>query len=272
MSLLAPTLEAFFTERLATQRQASGRTVAAYRDTFRLLVGFAYRRTSITPSRLDFADLDASTIAAFLEHLEGERRNSVRTRNARLAAIHSLFRFAALRHPEHAGSIERVLSIPQKRFERALVSFLTREEVEALLASPDRSTWIGRRDHALLVVAVQTGLRVTEVTHLSCGDVHLGAGAHVRCHGKGRKERCTPLTIGGVATLRVWLSERKGEPADPLFPNRHGRPLSSDAVQSLVTKYATTAAARRSARRSSLRTCSGTPAPCSYGRPAWTSR
>jgi len=261
MSLLAPTLQAFFTDRLLTQRQASPRTVAAYRDTMRLLLGFAQQRTGTPPCRLDIADLDAELVAAFLTHLEHHRGNGVRTRNARLAAIHSLFRFAALHHPEHADQIARVLAIPAKRYDRALVCFLTPAEVDALLAAPDRSTRLGRRDHALLVLAIQTGLRVTEVTHLSCGDVHLGAGAHVRCHGKGRKERCTPLTIGGVATLRVWLSERKGEPADPLFPNRHGRPLSSDAVQSLVTKYATTAAARRSARRSSLRTCSGTPAP-----------
>jgi integrase/recombinase XerD len=241
MTLLAPTLEAFFTERLATQRQASGKTVAAYRDTFRLLLRFASARASIQPSRLDIADLDAPMIAAFLDHLERERGNTARTRNARLAAIHSLFRYAALRHPEHAGSIERVLAIPQKRYDRALVSYLTRPEADALIASPDRSTWIGRRDHALLLVAVQTGLRVAELTALRCCDVQLSTGPHVRCHGKSRKERCTPLTAQTAAALRAWLAERQGGPADPLFPSRRGGPLSPDAVQSLVTKYAAAA-------------------------------
>jgi integrase/recombinase XerD len=242
MSLLAPTLEAFFTERLATQRRASGKTVAAYRDTFRLLLGFVSRRASARPSKLDLADLDAPVIAAFLDYLERERGNSVRTRNARLAAIHSLFRFAALRHPEHAGSIERVLAIPQKRYDRALVSYLTRPEADALVASPDRSTWIGRRDHALLLVAVQTGLRVAELTGLRCSDAQLSTGPHVRCHGKSRKERCTPLTAQATAALRTWLAERRGSPADPLFPSRRGGPLSTDAVQSLVAKYAAAAA------------------------------
>jgi integrase/recombinase XerD len=244
MSLVAPTLEAFFTSRLICERQASPNTVAAYRDTFCLLVRFAAQGASCEPSRLDFCHLDAPLIGAFLEHLEKQRHNSVRTRNARLAAIHSLFRFAALRHPEHAASIQRVLAIPQKRFERAVVSFLTKDEVVALLDSPDRSTWIGRRDHALVSLAVQTGMRVGELVGLCCSDVVLSTGAHVRCHGKGRKERCTPLTAQGVATLRAWLSERKGQPSDPLFPSRRGTTLSGDAVQSLVAKYAAAATTR----------------------------
>jgi integrase/recombinase XerD len=185
MSALAPTLQGFFTERMLTQRRASPNTVASYRDTFRLLLGFAQRRTGKTPSKLDFEDLDAVLIGAFLEHLEVERHNSVRTRNTRLAAVHSLFAYAALRHPEHAALIQRVLAIPAKRTDRRLVSFLTRDEVDALLAAPDRDTWIGRRDHALLLVAVQSGLRVTELTTLTCADVELGTGAHLRCHGKG---------------------------------------------------------------------------------------
>jgi site-specific recombinase XerD len=244
MSLLAPTLQAYFTSRLICERQASPKTVAAYRDTFRLLIGFATAKTSCEPSKLDFCDLDAPLIGAFLDHLEAERHNSARTRNARLAAIHSMFRFAALLHPEHAGSIQRVLAIPQKRFERALISFLTREEAVALLESPDRATWIGRRDHALLTLAIQTGLRVGELVGLQCSDVVLSNGPHVRCHGKGRKERVTPLTAHGVATLRVWLSERSGGPADPLFPSRRGPMLSEDAVQFLVAKYAAEAASR----------------------------
>ncbi len=244
MSALAPTLQAFFTERLATERNASGRTVAAYRDTFRLLLGFMVERTSTAPSKLELGDLDAPAIGAFLVHLEVDRHNSARTRNARLAAIHSFFRYAALKHPEHAAAIGRVLAIPNKRFDRALVSFLTRDEVEALLTAPDRSTWIGRRDHALLSVAVHTGLRVSELTGLTCGDIQLDTGPHVRCLGKGRRERCTPLTVEGVAILRSWLAERAGSPTDALFPSRRGTPLSVDSVQVLVTKYAAAAARR----------------------------
>lgn len=194
MSALAPTIEAFFTQQLLAQRDASPRTIAAYRDALRLLLAFAYDRTGIPPSRLDIADLDATLIGAFLTHLETERGNSVRTRNARLAAIRSLFGYAALRHPEHAELIQRILAIPTKRTSHPDVCFLTPAETDALLAAPDTTTWIGRRDHALLVLDVQTGLRVSELTALVCGDLHLGVGAHVRCHGKGRKDRATPLT------------------------------------------------------------------------------
>lgn len=238
MSSLAPTLEAFFTERLIHQRQVSPHTVVAYRDTFRLLLAFAQRRTGKAPMRLELPDLDAPLIVAFLEHLEKDRGNSVRTRNARLAALHSFFRFAAYRHPEHAALIQRVLAIPQKRFDRALVSFLSQAEVDALLAAPDRATWIGRRDHALLLLAVQTGLRLSELTQLTCRDVRLDDGAHVRCDGKGRKERCTPLNRQTSAVLRVWLRELQAWPDGPLFPRQHGGVLSGDAVQRLVAKYA----------------------------------
>ncbi len=244
MSALAPTLQAFFTERLLNQRQASPHTVDAYSTTFRLLLGFVQKRIGKAPSDLDLADLDSSLIGAFLDHLEHERHNSVRTRNSRLAAVHSLFRFAALRHPEHAELIQRVLAIPTKRFDRTDVSFLGADEVDALLAQPDRTRWIGRRDHALLVTAVQTGLRVSELTGLCCQDVNLGKGPHVRCLGKGRKQRCTPLTTQTVAVLRVWLRERRGEPGDPLFPTSRGRRLSSDAVALLVAKYAKAAQQR----------------------------
>ena len=235
MTALAPTLQAFFTER---QRRASPHTVAAYRDTFRLLLEFTCQQTGIAPARLDFADLGAPLIAAFLDHLEHQRGNSARTRNARLAAIHSLFQFASFRHPEHAALIGRVLVIPSKRSDRTIVSFLNREEADALLAAPDRAGWTGRRDHALLAVALQTGLRVSELTGLRCQDVQLGAGAHVRCPGKGRKERCTPLTTLTAGVLRVWLRERDGHATDPLFPTSRGRALSRDAVALLVAKYA----------------------------------
>lgn len=237
MTTLAPTLQAFFTQRLIGQLGASGHTVDAYRDTWRLLLGFAGQRTGKAPSRLDLSDLDAPLIGAFLTHLETERGNSVRTRNARLAAVHSLFRFAALRHPEHAGLIQRVLAIPAKRFDRALVAFLSPAEIDALLAAPDRASWLGRRDHALLLVAVQTGLRVSELVGLTCQDVHLGAGAHLRCHGKGRKQRATPVTPQTVKVLRAWVGQRDGQPADPLFPTRAGGPLSRDAVERLVAKH-----------------------------------
>jgi site-specific recombinase XerD len=242
MSTLAPTLQGFFTERLQTQRRASPNTVASYRDTFRLLLTFAQQRTGKTPSKLTLEDLDAVLIGAFLDHLEVERHNSVRTRNTRLAAVHSLFAYAALRHPEHAALIQRVLAIPAKRTDRQLVSFLTRDEVDALLAGPDRHTWAGRRDHALLLVAVQTGLRVSELTSLTCADVELGTGAHLRCNGKGRKERITPLTTQTCRVLRVWLTERRGEPSEPLFPSRRRSPLSRDAVALLVAKHASAAA------------------------------
>jgi site-specific recombinase XerD len=238
MSTLAPTLQAFFTQRLIGQRRASPHTIAAYRDTFRLLLGFASSELGRSPAQLGLEDLDAPLIGAFLGTLETERGNAVATRNARLAAVHSLFRFAALRHPEHAAVIQRVLAIPPKRADRALVSFLTPPEIDALLASPDRTRWIGRRDHALLAVAIQTGLRVSELIGLTCQDVSLRTGAHLRCQGKGRKERCTPLTATTAAVLRVWLQERQGGATDPLFPTSRGGPLSQDAVERLLAKYA----------------------------------
>ena len=230
MNTLAPTLQAFFTDRLARQRQVSGHTITAYRDAFKLLLAFAEQQTGKPPSRPDIADLDAPLIGAFLNHLETDRGNSARTRNARLAAIHSLFRYAALRHPEDAAVIQRVLAIPPKRFDRVLITYLTEEEITALLAAPDQATWTGRRDHALLMPACQTGLRATELTQLTIGDVHLGTGAHVSCLGKGRKQRITPLTATTAAVVAAWLAERAGLPADPAVrhPPRHsaepGRP------------------------------------------------
>jgi site-specific recombinase XerD len=241
MSLLAPTLEAFFTQRLLTQKNASPNTVASYRDCLRLLLGYVHETTGTPPSKLGLDDLDAPVIGAFLDHLEHDRGLSVASRNTRLAAVHSLFRFAALLHPEHAALIQRVLAIPAKRGERAIVCFLTPPEVDAVLASPDRSRWTGRRDHALLLVAVQTGLRVSELVGLRLRDIHLGTGAHVRCIGKGRKERSTPLTRQTVAVLRVYLTERGGTPDDPVFPGPRSAPLSRDAVRRLVERHTATA-------------------------------
>lgn len=244
MTTLASTLQAFFTDRLAKQKNASPHTVAAYRDTLRLLLMFATSQTGTAPALLRLEDFDAPLVGAFLDHLEHVRGNSVRSRNARLAAIHSLFRYAALRHPDHAALIGRVLAMPPKRCDRKIISYLTDEETNALLASPDTDGWIGRRDHALLLVAIQTGLRVSELTGLCCHDVHLGTGAYLQCLGKGRKQRCTPLSSQTVAVLRIWLKERQGKPDDPLFPTSRGRPLSRDAVALLITKHATTAQAR----------------------------
>jgi site-specific recombinase XerD len=244
MTLIAATLQAFFTDRLAQQRQASPRTIAAYRDTLRLLLTFVHQQTATTPAKLDWEDLDATTITAFLNHLESARHNSTRTRNVRLTAIRSLFSYAALRHPEHALLIARVLAIPPKRFDKRIVTFLTATEVDALLAAPDQTRWEGRRDRALMLLAVQTGLRVSELTGLNCADVTLATGASVRCTGKGRKQRAVPLTTPVTLLLRQWLTERAGHPDEPLFPTRTGRRLSRDAVALRVSTHATTAAQR----------------------------
>jgi integrase/recombinase XerD len=244
MISLAPLLQAFFAERLARQRAASPHTIAAYRDSFRLLLGFLHDQTGKQPSKLGLEDLDADTIARFLHHLETERGNSVRTRNARLTAIHSFFRFAALKTPEQAELIARVLDIPEKRFDTTIISYLTEPEIDALLAAPDRSTWTGRRDHALLLLAVQTGLRVSELASLRCQDLQLSTSAWVRCDGKGRKERCTPLTRQTVQVLRVWLRDHDGDPTSPLFPSRSGRHLTRGAIWRRVLKHAATAGER----------------------------
>ncbi|MCP5070851.1 MAG: tyrosine-type recombinase/integrase [bacterium] len=241
MTSLAPLLQAFFSDRLYKQRQASPHTVCAYRDTFRLLLEFAQRHLGKAPFDLHLADFDAPLIGAFLNHLEADRRNCARTRNARLAAIHSFFRYVAVGEPDHAELIQRILAIPQKRFDRNLVGFLTRPEIDALLAAPDSTTWIGRRDRTLLLVAIQTGLRVSELVGLCGEQLVLGSGPHIQCRGKGRKERCTPLTRQTVESLRAWIQVQKGSPSDPIFPSRRGGALSRDAVERLVAKYVTVA-------------------------------
>jgi len=217
MTIITPVLQSFFTQRLMTQQRASAHTTASYRDTFKLLLSYAHQRTGKLPGQLDFADLDATLISSFLTHLETSRGNSITTRNTRLAAIHSLFSYAALHVPEHAALIAQV-------------------------AAPATTTWHGRRDHALLTVATQTGLRVSELTSLTIADAHLSTGPHVYCHGKGRKERCTPLTATTVAVLASWLTERGGQDADPLFCTRRGSPLSRDAIERLLAKHVATAA------------------------------
>jgi integrase/recombinase XerD len=230
-------LQSFFTERLMNQRQASPHTSASYRDTFRLLLQFAQNRLRKPPSQVTIEDLDAPFIGAFLDHLEKNRHNSVRSRNLRLTAILSFFRYIAFQQPEKSAHIQRVLAIPSKRHRRRLVGFLTPPEIDALLEAPDQKTWAGRRDHALLMLAIQTGLRLSELTSLRCQDIMLGTGAHVHCLGKGRKERCTPLTKQMALVLRSWMRERHGDRMDPVFPNARGDSLSSDGVQYLLAKH-----------------------------------
>jgi len=234
-------LESFFTQRLIAQRRASPHTIASYRDTFRLLLHFAQRRLRRPPSQLLMGDLHAPFLGTFLNDLENRRTNGARSRNLRLTAIRSFFRYAALEAPQHAALIQRVLAIPNKRQPRPMVDFLTQPEIKALLAAPNRDTWLGRRDHALLLTAVQTGLRLSEITNLRQSDVWLGSGAHVRCQGKGRKERCTPLAKPTVGVLVAWMKEQGKEGSKILFPSARGGPLSSDSVQYLVAKYAAVA-------------------------------
>ena len=241
MSALAPTLQAFFVTRLGRERDASPNTVDSYRHAFRLLVAYARDKTGKQPSELDLADIDADLVSGFLDHLESERGNTVASRNTRLAAVHSFFRFASYRHPEHAQSIRQVLAIPQKKGEKVPRSFLTEAEMGAVVSAPDRSTWSGRRDHALLVLAMRTGLRLSELTGLRCRDVELRPPAHVKCLGKGRKRRDTPIDKATVKILRSWLAERGGGADDALFPSRRGARLSPDAVQRLVAKHVASA-------------------------------
>jgi integrase len=234
-------LEAYCTERLRHQRQASPQTIARYRDTFCLLLRLAKPRLQKPPSALHLEDLDAPFLGAFLAHLEQDRGNRASSRNARLAAMHAFFHSVALHAPQCGAVIQRVLAIPSKRAEQTHIAFFTRPESAALLAAPDQATWMGRRDRTLLLLALQTGRRVSELTGWRCQDVVLGAGAPVRCHGKGRKARCTPLRQDTLAAVRRWLHERQGAPMDPVCPTARGGTLSRDAVESLLAKHLVTA-------------------------------
>ena len=234
---VATLIERFFTERLMRQRDVSANTITSYRDTFRLLFLFAQGRLRKSPSALTLTDLDATFIGAFLTDLETKRGASAKTRNLRLTAIRSFFRFVSFEEPAHSALIQRVLAIPSKRHDKRQAHFLTRPEIEAVLAAPDRTTWLGRRDHTLLLVAAQTGLRLSELTGLDRDAVHLGGGAHVRCIGKGRKERCTPLSTLAQRALQSWLKGPTRRGATALFPNMHGGRLSADSVQSLLAKH-----------------------------------
>ena len=237
-STFAALLQGFFTDRLLRQMRASPNTVSSYRDTFRLLLRFATDRLEKTPSELSLADIEPSLLLDFLDWLEAERSSTARTRNNRLAALRSFYRHVSMNEPAHSLRCQRILAIPQKRAQKRTIEFLRRNEIEALVAAPDQTAWIGRRDRTLLLVFVQTGLRVSELTSLRCNDVVLGAGAHVRCDGKGRKHRCTPLRRDAVAALRSWLDEQRPALDDPLFPSSRGGRMSRDAVERLVAKHA----------------------------------
>jgi site-specific recombinase XerD len=247
---VATLIERYFTERLMRQRDVSPNTITSYRDTFRLLFTFAQKRLRKAPSLLELKDLEAPFISAFLADLETKRGASVRTRNLRLTAIRSFFRFVSFEEPAQSALIQRVLAIPNKRHDKRQVHFLTRLEIEAILAAPDRTTWLGRRDHTLLLLTVQTGLRLSELIGLDRDALHLGAGAHVRVIGKGRKERCTPLSKNARCALQAWLKERVRREASALFPNMHGGRLSADSVQSLLAKYVQVASERRPSLKS----------------------
>ena len=230
-------IQQFFTDRLCTQMAASPNTIAGYRDTFRLLLRFASDQTDKAPTKLKIEDMDFTLVGDFLAHVETQRRNSARSRNTRLAAIRSFFRFVAMKEPAYMLHCQRILAMPGKRYVRRTVDFLDRAEMDALLTAPDRSTWAGRRDHAILIVALQTGLRVSEIINLRRRDIVTGTGAHIRCEGKGRKQRCTPLRQDIIKVLDVWLKERAGVDDDPLFPTIRGTTLSRDALELLVQRH-----------------------------------
>jgi site-specific recombinase XerD len=241
VSTLPTLLQRFFTDRLTAQLQASPNTIAGYRDTFRLLLRFASQRRNRPPTKLRIEDLDSALIGDFLTHVEKVRHNSARSRNTRLAAIRSFYRYVAMNEPEHALHCQRILAMPSKRYVRRTVDFINRTEMEALLSAPDQSTWIGRRDRTILLLALQTGLRVSEMINLRCRDFELETGAHISCEGKGRKQRCTPLRRDTVKTIAAWLKERAGSDDDPVFPTIRGDKLSRDAVEHMVRKYTSAA-------------------------------
>ncbi|MFC1761304.1 tyrosine-type recombinase/integrase [Planctomycetota bacterium] len=237
-------IQGYFLDRLMHQQQASAHTIASHRDTFRLLIAYAKAQLNLSPSKLNVHDLDAPFIIDFLTHLEKDRRNSSRSRNTRLSAIRSFFRYVALNEPSVSHLAQRVLAIPNKRYERTQVNFLTQEEAIALLSAPDQDTRTGRRDRVLLLIALQTGLRVSELISLRWESIVFGSGAHIKCIGKGRKERCTPLRKDAVTALQTWAHECPSESAEPVFPSSRGGHLSRDGVEYLVTKYATMASHR----------------------------
>ena len=246
---LSAYLQRFFTERLGHQMKASPNTIASYRDTFRLLLRYAAAQQEKEPTQLQIADIDADLVAHFLTDLETTRGDAARSRNTRLAAIRSFYKYVAVNEPQLLHHCQRVMAMPAKRHVKRAIDYLSREEIEAVIAAPDLSTWHGRRDRVILVLALQTGLRVTELVTLTCSDIALGAGAHVRCLGKGRKERSTPIRKDSIKLLKDWLAERRGQPADPLFISNRGTQLSRDAIECMVQKHAATASRACPSRR-----------------------
>ena len=242
MNALATSLQTYFTTFAHTQRDLSANTISSYRDTWRMLLKHLAATLSLPPDALDFDAVTAMNVTGFLDHLEQERGNNAKTRNTRLTAIRSVLGRALPDHPEHAATITQVLAIPPKRTTRPVIEFLTPAEVAALLASPDSTNWTGRRDHALLLMTVQTGLRISEICSLTCDDIHLGAGPHIACTGKGRRQRITPLTKATVATMTNYLAERSTRPGTAIFCGPHGQPLSRDALEHRLAKHLATAA------------------------------
>ncbi|MEO5610320.1 MAG: tyrosine-type recombinase/integrase [Ornithinibacter sp.] len=245
MNALATSLQTYFTTFAHTQRDLSANTISSYRDTWRMLLKHLARTLSLPPDALDFDAVTATNVTGFLDHLEQERGNNAKTRNTRLTAIRSVLNRALPDHPEHAATITQVLAIPPKRTTRPVIEFLTPAEVDALLAAPDPTTWTGRRDHALLLMTVQTGLRISEICSLTRQDIHLGAGPHIACTGKGRRQRVTPLTKATVTTMAAYLAERSTRPGTALFCGPHGQPLSRDALEHRLAKHLATAAITR---------------------------
>ena len=237
IATLPALIQQFFTDRLCTQMEASPNTIAGYRDTFRLLLRFVSDHTGRVPTKLKIEDIDAVLVGDFLTHVETQRHNNARSRNTRLAAIRSFFRFVAMSEPAYLLHCQRILAMPSKRYVRRTVEFLDRVEMDALLAAPDRSTWVGRRDHVILIVALQTGLRASELINLRRCDIVTGTGAHIRCEGKGRKQRGTPLRPETLKVLEAWLRERAGTDGDPLFPTIRGAKLSRDALELIVRRH-----------------------------------
>lgn len=245
MTTLSTVLQRYFTDFAHNQRDLSGNTVAAYRDTWRLLIKYAADALSLTADRIGFEHLTADQVNGFLDYLQNERGNTATTRNARLSAIRAVLTFALPDLPEHAGTITRVLAIPPKRVSRRTIEFLDHNEQQALIAAPNQVTWTGRRDHAFLVLAIQTGLRISELTTLTIADIHLGTGAHVTCTGKGRKRRVTPLTPTTLSVMTTYIDERRQCPGQALFCGPHGRPLSRDALEHRLALHNQTASTQQ---------------------------
>jgi len=234
-------VQRFFTERLINQLQASPNTIASYRDTFRLLLKYASDHLGRSPTDLMVADIDVDLVGEFLDFIEGTRKNATRSRNTRLSAIRSFFNYVATNEPQLLHHCQRILAIPSKRHEQRTIDYLTHQEIDALVAAPNPTTWFGRRDRTILMLALQTGLRVSELVSLKWADVSLEPCAYVRCMGKGRRERSTPIRKDCVLALRAWLAERGGGDTDPIFVSNRREQLSRDAVERIVRKHITAA-------------------------------